>query len=87
MRAVRCHRFAAFSMPKEGEKPQLLKKFLPLRSVLSLDEVETPRLSQDHVLIQTHYAGECFFVFKFIFLFGAQLFMNQIFALNFNVSM
>ena len=59
MRAVRCHKLAAFTAPKGGEKPQLLKKFMPLRSVLSLDEVETPRLSsKDHVLIQTHYAGE-----------------------------
>lgn len=57
MKAVRCLRFAALTAPKKGEKSQLLKNFLPLRSVLSLDEIETPRLSKDHVLIQTHYAG------------------------------
>ena len=64
MRAVRCHRFAALSVPKGRERPQQLKKFLPIRSVLSLDEVETPSVSKDHVLIQTHYAGTCSYIFS-----------------------
>lgn len=70
MRAVRCHRFAAFSAPAVEDgitttKPQLLKDFLPLRSVLSLDEVERPALANRDkgVLIQTHYAGNKLFIF------------------------
>eukprot|EP00555_Chaetoceros_dichaeta_P006420 CAMPEP_0198261964 /NCGR_PEP_ID=MMETSP1447-20131203/10555_1 /TAXON_ID=420782 /ORGANISM="Chaetoceros dichaeta, Strain CCMP1751" /LENGTH=381 /DNA_ID=CAMNT_0043950023 /DNA_START=199 /DNA_END=1344 /DNA_ORIENTATION=+ len=56
MSAVQCHDFAAFSK-EEGGKLKLLKKFEPLRSVLSLDTVPRPSLEDDHVLIQTHYAG------------------------------
>jgi NADPH2:quinone reductase len=53
MNAVRCHKFAAFN----GK--QLLKKFQPLRSVLSLDEnIPKPQITaQNQVLIETHYAG------------------------------
>jgi NADPH2:quinone reductase len=55
MKAVRCHKFAAFG--SQNGKPQLLKKFAPLRSVLSLDEVPKPKLTEDHVLIKTYYSG------------------------------
>ena len=53
MKAVRCHKFAAFN----GK--QLLKKFQPLRSVLSLDEhIPKPKITiPNQVLIETHYAG------------------------------
>lgn len=56
MVAVQCHDFAAFSK-EEGGKLKLREKFEPLRSVLSLDTVPPPPLEDDHVLIQTHYAG------------------------------
>jgi len=55
MKAVQCHKFAAFS--NSGGKPQLLKKFDPLRSVLSMDTIPKPKLIDNHVLIETHYAG------------------------------
>jgi NADPH2:quinone reductase len=72
MRAVRCHRFAAFyettttTNNETGNKEQQqqrqyrpLKTPLPLRQVLSLDEnLPAPTItSPDQVLIQTHYVG------------------------------
>ncbi len=59
MKAIRCHRFAAFATSKGNNgKPQLLKKFQPLRSVLSLDDMPKPRITKpNQVLIETHYAG------------------------------
>lgn len=57
MKAVQVTSFAAFSSTGGG-KPQLLKKFRPLRSVLQMTNMETPKLNQpNHVLIETHYAG------------------------------
>eukprot|EP00957_Ditylum_brightwellii_P203484 15334812-Ditylum_brightwellii.AAC.1 len=56
MKAVRCHRYASFD--EKGKC--LLSTPLPLRDVLSLDDnVLRPTLNNndDHVLIQTHYAG------------------------------
>lgn len=48
MRAVRCHRFAA--LDKSGTP-------LPIREVLSLDDVPTPPLRNDGVLVASSYAG------------------------------
>ena len=57
MRAVRCHSFSALITGADG-KLVTSKNPLPLRHVLSLDDVPQPSLcSPDHVLIQTHYAG------------------------------
>jgi len=55
MKAVQCHKFAAFSL--NGGKAKLLKKFNPLRSVLKMDTVPKPSLIDNHVLIETRYAG------------------------------
>ena len=52
MRAVRCHQFAGTDeQGKPTEKP------IPLREVLSLDEIDNPVLRDNEVLIDTHYAG------------------------------
>jgi NADPH:quinone reductase len=55
MKAVRCHRFAAFS--NEGGKFELRKVIEPIRHVLSLDDVPKPEIQKNQVLIETHYAG------------------------------
>jgi len=55
MRAVQCHNFAAFS--NVGGKLKILKEFKPLRSVLEMNESPKPKLIDNHVLIETHYAG------------------------------
>jgi len=52
MRAVRCHRFAALD---KNDKPLLAPD--PIRNVLQLEQVETPKLRNDGVLIETHFAG------------------------------
>lgn len=54
MKAVRCHKFAAFS-----SKNKLLQQFQPLRSVLSLEsDIPKPQITKpNQVLIETHYAG------------------------------
>ena len=58
MRAVRCQKFAALVTGSDGNFV-ISKTPLPVRSVLSLDDVPQPSLSgrPNHVLIQTHYAG------------------------------
>jgi len=55
MKAVQCHAFAAFS--SSGGKPQLLKTFKPLRSVLQMNSIPKPKIETNHVIIETHYAG------------------------------
>ena len=55
MKAVQCHKFAAFS--NTNGKLKLLEKFAPLRSVLQMNEIPKPKLSEHAVLIETHYAG------------------------------
>jgi NADPH2:quinone reductase len=55
MKAVQCHAFAAFS--NSGGKPQLLKNFNSLRSVLQMDIIPKPIIEPNHVIIETHYAG------------------------------
>lgn len=53
MKAVRCHKFAAFS-----SAGKLLQKFQPLRSVLQMDDIPKPQLLDNNgVLIETHYVG------------------------------
>ncbi|MCR9293237.1 MAG: NADPH:quinone oxidoreductase family protein [bacterium] len=52
MQAVRCRRFAAFD-----DQGQALPEPLPLREVLSMDEVPEPVCQPQQVLIQVHYAG------------------------------
>ncbi len=52
IKAVRCHRYAAFNA--EGE---LLPTPDPLRDVLSLDEIPKPECEPDHVLIEVYYSG------------------------------
>ena len=65
MKAIRCNRFAALERDESG-KFRLLKQWKSLRSVLSLDSSEPmaiedgQTLPEDHVLIQTHYAGTYF---------------------------
>ena len=56
MKAVQVQNFAAFTKDSRG-KMKLLKKFQPLRSVLKMSEVAKPELVENHVLIETHYAG------------------------------
>lgn len=62
MKAIRCNRFAALERDESG-KFRLLKQWKSLRSVLSLDSSgsiptqDDQVLPEDHVLIQTHYAG------------------------------
>lgn len=52
MRAVRCHRFAA--LDKSG-KP--VSKPSPIRDVIQLEQVATPKPRNDGVLVSCHYAG------------------------------
>ena len=52
IKAVRCHRYAAFD-----DEGKLLPKPLPLREVLSLDEIERPGCADEHVLIEVLYAS------------------------------
>jgi NADPH2:quinone reductase len=52
IKAVRCHRFAAFNSAGET-----LPKPDPLREVLSLDEVSQPECDEGDVLIEVNYAG------------------------------
>jgi len=56
MKAVQVQNFGAFTKDSRG-KMKLLKKFQPLRSVLKMSEVAKPELVENHVLIETHYAG------------------------------
>lgn len=52
MRAVRCHRFAA--LDKSG-KPASTPA--PIREVIQLEQVTTPKPRNDGVLVSCHYAG------------------------------
>jgi len=52
IKAVRCHKYAAFD--DDGE---LLTIPIPLKEVLSLDEVPRPVCGSGHVLIEVNYAG------------------------------
>lgn len=55
MKAVRCHRFAAFT--NDGGNFELRKVIEPIRQVFKLDEVPKPVIEKNQVLIETHYAG------------------------------
>jgi len=62
MHAVRCHKFAALATKPSTNNTkssyEILKKFLPIRSVLSLDTISKPKITdKNQVLIHTHYAG------------------------------
>ena len=52
IRAVRCHRYAGLD---DGGRP--LPAPVPLRDVLTLDEVPRPANAPGHVLVRAHYAG------------------------------
>ena len=52
IKAVRCHRYAAFD-----DEGKLLPTPLPLKDVLSLDEIPRPECKDEHVLIGVNYAG------------------------------
>ena len=52
MRAVRCHRYAGLD---DRGKP--VPTPVPLREVLTLDEIPRPVNEPGHVLVRTHYAG------------------------------
>lgn len=52
MRAVQCHRYAGFD-----DAGKLLDHPIPLRDVLSVEEIEPPTCGPDDLLIETHYAG------------------------------
>ena len=52
MRAVRCHRYAGLD---DRGKP--VPTPVPLRDVLTLDEIPRPVNEPGHVLVRTHYAG------------------------------
>ena len=52
IKAVRCHRFAAFD-----DDGQRLAEPLPLREVLSIDEVAAPECQPGELIIRTHFAG------------------------------
>ena len=52
MKAVRCHRYAGLD---ETGRP--VPKPIPLRDVLSLDEIPAPVCEPGHVVVRTHFAG------------------------------
>jgi len=52
MKAVRCHRYAAL-----GDDGAQLAEPLPVRDVLSLDEIPAPQCGDGQVLIAVNYAG------------------------------
>ena len=52
IRAVRCHRYAGLD---DGGKP--IPAPVPLREVLTLDEIPRPANEPGHVLVRAHYAG------------------------------
>ena len=52
VKAVRCHRYAGLD-----DDGRTLPERVPLRDVLSLDEIPRPECEPDHVLIRTAAAG------------------------------
>jgi len=52
IKVIRCHRYAAFD--DEGKK---LPQPIPLREVLSLDEIPRPECGDGQVLIEANYSG------------------------------
>ena len=52
IRAVRCHRYAGLD-----DRGRPLPAPVPLRDVLTLDEVPRPANAPGHVLVRAHYAG------------------------------
>ena len=56
--AVRCHKFAAFEIGKDGKLKLRQPKPAPLSTVLSLDHIPYPHLQrEENILIETYYAG------------------------------